>query len=87
MNWSWFTRKLLLLNVYGLCPIDVDLTLDPNDPDEPYAAVILSISTILIVSLLKYESVPNQETNNILVSLYLYFSNRIIQSSLHHNPL
>ena len=42
-----FQRKLILLPVYVLCPIYFDLTIDPNDTDEPYAAVIISISTIL----------------------------------------
>ena len=39
--------------------MDLDLNLDLNDPDEPYAEVIISISPILIFSLLKYESVPH----------------------------
>ena len=34
--------KIILLPVYVLHPMDLDLTLDPNDPDEPY---VLFIST------------------------------------------
>ena len=41
-----FERKLLLLYVYVLCPIYVYLTLDPNDPDEPYTEVMISISPV-----------------------------------------
>ena len=36
-----FEQKLLLLPVYVLCPIDFNFTLDPNYPDESYAAVII----------------------------------------------
>ena len=54
-----FERKLLIMPVYVLCPIDLDLTIDPNDNDEPYAAVIISVSPILICSLLKYELFPH----------------------------
>ena len=39
-------RKLLLLRVYVLCPIYFYLTLDPNDPDEPYAALISTTSLV-----------------------------------------
>ena len=34
-------RKLLLLNVYLLCQIYFNLTLNPNDLYEPYAEVII----------------------------------------------
>ena len=61
------------MHVYVLCPIYMDLTLDTNYPDEQYAEVIISISTILICSLLKYEYVPHHDTNNILESLYILF--------------
>ena len=43
-----FERKLPLMPVYVLCPIDLDLTFDPNDPDEPYSEVIISTSPICI---------------------------------------
>ena len=46
MNWCCLEQKLLPLPVYLLCPIYFDLTLDPNDPDEKYSAVIISISPI-----------------------------------------
>ena len=36
-----FEQKLLLMPVYVSCPVDLYLTLDPNDPDEPYAAVTI----------------------------------------------
>ena len=51
--------------------MDLELTLDPNYPDEPYAAVIISISPIFICLLVKYESIPHQNTMNILESLYI----------------
>ena len=37
-----------------------DLNLDPNDPDEPNPALIITMSLILIGSLLKYEFFPNK---------------------------
>ena len=43
-----FERKLPLMPVYVLCPIDLDLTFDPNDPDEPYSEAIISTSPICI---------------------------------------
>ena len=52
--------------VFVLYPIDLDPTLDSNDPDAPYAEVIISISPNLICSLFKYKSVPHHETMNIL---------------------
>ena len=55
-----------------LCEIDLDLTLDPHDTDEPYASVIITMYPILICSLLKYESVPHHDTMNLLGSLYIY---------------
>ena len=61
-----FQRKLLLLPVYVLCPIYFDLTIYPNDTDEPYAAVIISISTILNCSWFKYEHFPHQDTMTLL---------------------
>ena len=45
----------------------------PNDPGEPYAAVIIPISSIWICSILKYESVPHQDIMNLLGSFF-YFS-------------
>ena len=48
----------------------MDLTIDPNDTDEPYAEVIISISPIWIGSLLKYELVTHHDSTNILESLY-----------------
>ena len=49
-----FEQKLLLMPVYVSCPVYLYLTFDPNDPDEPYAEVIISILPILICSLFKY---------------------------------
>ena len=46
--------------------MDLNLTIYPNDPDEPYTQVIISVSLILICSLLKYEPVLHHETMNIL---------------------
>ena len=50
----------LLLIVYVSCPINFDLSLDPNDPDETYAKLIITTSLILISLLLKYESLTHQ---------------------------
>ena len=61
-----FEHKKLLLPVYALCPIYLDLTLNPNNPNKPYAVVIISFLPILIGSLFKYEYVPHQETMNLL---------------------
>ena len=36
-----FEKQISLLLVYVLCTIDLDLTIDPNDTDEPYVAVII----------------------------------------------
>ena len=69
-----FEHKLRLLTVYVLCPIYLDLTIDTNYPDEPYAEVIISISPILICLLFNYESVLYHETMNLLESLYIMFS-------------
>ena len=44
----------------------LDLSLDPNDTDEPYEALITTTSLILICFLLKYESLPHQDTLDIL---------------------
>ena len=43
-----FLRKLLLLPVKVLWKINVELYLDPNDPDELNSAFIISMSIILI---------------------------------------
>ena len=61
-----FEQRLLLLHVYVLCPIYVELTIYPNDTDEPYEEVIITILPIWICSLLKYESVTHHYTMNIL---------------------
>ena len=50
-----FEQKLLLHTVYVLWPINLDLTLDPNYNDKPYAEIIILISRIWISSILKYE--------------------------------
>ena len=36
-----FEQKLFFLPLYVLCTIDLDLTVYPNDPDEPYATFII----------------------------------------------
>ena len=36
-----FEYKSLLHHVYVLSPIDMDLTIDSNDPDEPYSEIII----------------------------------------------
>ena len=41
-----FELKFLLLPVYGLWPIHVDPNIDPNYPDEPNVAFIISMSHI-----------------------------------------
>ena len=69
-----FKRKLFILTVYVLCTIYLNLNIYPNNTDEPYVAVIISISPILISSLFKYESVPYNETMNILEYLYIILS-------------
>ena len=35
-------RNIYILHVHVLCPIYFDLNLDPNYPDEPYAAFIIT---------------------------------------------
>ena len=59
------------MTVYVLCPIDLDPTLDPNDPDEQYAEVVISIPPIWIGSLFNYELVPQYDTTNLLEKLYI----------------
>ena len=49
-----------------------DLTSDQNSPDEPYIAFIRSTSLTRICSLLEYEYVTNQDTMNVVGSLYIY---------------
>ena len=46
-----FEQKLLILPVYVLCTIYLDLTLDPNDPNEPNVEVIILISPQFFYSL------------------------------------
>ena len=41
-------------------------TVDTNDPGELYSTCISTTSLVWIYSILKYESVPHQETMNIL---------------------
>ena len=67
-NWIWknqnlltgtyigvgFERKLLLLPVYVLRPINFNPTLYLYDPDEPYAAFISKTSLVRVFSLMKY---------------------------------
>ena len=83
----FYERKIILLPVYVLCTIYLDLTLDSNDPDEPYAEVVISISPILICSFLKYESVTYHETINLLESLYILFRKCKTQNCFHRYPL
>ena len=80
-----FEQKLSILPVYMLCIIYLDFALDPNDPDEPHAEFIRSISPIWIRSLLKYGYIPHQEIMNLLGSLYILFLNITTQSGLHHH--
>ena len=67
-------HKLLLLTVYVLCTIYLNLTINPNDHDEPYATVVISISPIWVCSLLKYESDTHQEIMNLLGLLHIISS-------------
>ena len=61
-----FEHRLLLLPVYVLCPIYFEQNLDPNDPDEKYAALISTTSLVWIILLSKYEYLPHQETINLV---------------------
>ena len=65
--WAHYVTGRYVSHSYGNAEIDnFDPTLDPNDSDKPYEAVIISISPILICSLLKYESVTHKDTMNLL---------------------